>query len=65
MNKLAKHVGMGLLLCSLLAGLAACGQKEGPAEKTGKAVDSAVGTVGQKIEQAGEGVQDAAKGDDK
>lgn len=65
MNKFAKRVGTGLVLCSLVAVLAACGHKEGPAEKAGKSVDNAVGTAGQKIEQAGESVQNAAKGDNK
>jgi osmotically-inducible protein OsmY len=39
--------------------------KEGPGERAGKAADSAMDKVGQKIEKAGEAVQDAAKGDKK
>lgn len=45
--------------------LAACPQKEGPAEQAGKQVDKAMDKAGQQIEKAGEKVQDAAKGEDK
>lgn len=37
--------------------------KAGPLEKAGQAVDDAAEKAGQKIENAGEHVQDAAKGD--
>ena len=47
----------------LVVMLGGCPQKEGPGERAGKAVDKAVDTAGQKIEKAGEAVQDAAKGD--
>lgn len=36
--------------------------KAGPAEQAGQAVDNAAETTGQKIEQAGDKIQDAAKG---
>jgi len=36
--------------------------KAGPAEQVGQAVDNAVETTGQKIEQAGDTIQDTAKG---
>lgn len=42
--------------------LAGCPQKEGPVERAGKSVDKAMDKAGQKIEKAGEDVQDAAKG---
>ncbi len=45
--------------------LAACPQKEGPAEHAGKEVDKAMDKAGQQIEKAGEKVQDVAKGEDK
>jgi uncharacterized lipoprotein YehR (DUF1307 family) len=45
--------------------LAGCPQKEGPAEHAGKQVDKAMDKAGQKIERAGEKIQDAAKGEDK
>lgn len=65
MNQLVKRFGTGLILGLLVTGLAACGHKEGPAEKAGKAVDNAVDTAGQKIQQAGEDLQNVAKGDNK
>ncbi len=37
--------------------------KAGPAEEAGQAVDDAAEKAGEKIENAGEQVQDAAKGD--
>ncbi|MBK6741637.1 MAG: hypothetical protein IPG66_01150 [Hydrogenophilales bacterium] len=39
--------------------------KAGPAEQLGQAVDNAAATTGQKIEDAGDRLQDAAKGDAK
>jgi hypothetical protein len=39
---------------------AAC-EKEGPAERAGKKIDNAVATAGNKIEQAGDKIQDATK----
>ena len=53
-----------LLSISLLlaAGLAAC-DSSGPAETAGKKLDDATNRAGEKIENAGEQVQDAAKGD--
>ena len=50
---------------ALILGLAACQQKEGPAEHAGKTVDKAMDQAGQQIEKAGESVQDTAKGDNK
>ena len=53
------------VMSALILGLAACAQKEGPAEQAGQSIDKAMDKAGQKIEQAGESVQDAAKGDKK
>ena len=50
------------IAASFAIGLAGCPQKEGPLERAGKSVDKAVDKAGQKIEKAGEDVQDAAKG---
>lgn len=58
--KLAKTVMMGAA-AALVMVLAGCPQKEGPVERAGKSVDKAIDTAGQKIEKAGESVQDAAK----
>lgn len=65
MKKVLKIVGAGVVMCALLTALSGCGKKEGPAEKAGKAVDSAVDKTGQQIEKAGDSIQDAAKGDKK
>jgi len=42
-------------------GLAACEKKEGPMERAGKSVDNAAAKVGEKVEAAGDKIQDAAK----
>ena len=44
----------------LTLGLIAC-EQEGPAERAGEKIDSAVKKAGEKIEQAGEKTQEAAK----
>lgn len=54
-----------IAIAALLAVLSGCEKKEGPLEKAGKEVDNAAATVGQKIENAGEKMQDAAQGDKK
>jgi predicted small secreted protein len=58
-------VMIAMVVSSLAMVLAGCPQKEGPAELAGKSVDKAVDTAGQKIEKAGESIQDAAKGEKK
>jgi hypothetical protein len=60
-NAFASALLMGLLLATVYG----CEKKEGPVEKAGKEVDKAVITAGQKIEKAGDNIQDAAKGDKK
>ena len=62
MNKFSKTVTAVLLVSATLFG---CQKQEGPAEHAGKEIDKAVDKAGQKVEQAGERVQDAAKGDKK
>ncbi|MBI5017035.1 MAG: hypothetical protein HZB55_16310 [Deltaproteobacteria bacterium] len=47
---------MPLLLC-----LPACQKAEGPAERSGKAVDNALDKAGQQVEKAGDTIKDAAK----
>ena len=61
MTKIRNSVGAGLAMVILMAGLAACEKKEGPAERAGKQVDKAVESAGKQIEKAGEKIQDAAK----
>ena len=65
MFKPVKTLSVVVLISALFAGIAGCQPKEGPVEKAGKEVDKAAATVGQKIEKAGENIQDAAKGEKK
>jgi hypothetical protein len=57
-------IGTTIIMSAFIVMLSAC-QKEGPAEKAGKAVDNAVDKTGQQIEKTGDKIQDAAKGDKK
>ncbi len=54
----------GLCLILLLgfgtAGLAACDDNDGPAERTGAAVDNAASKAGRAVENAGDKIQDKA-----
>lgn len=52
-----------IALSAMFGVLAACQPQEGPAERAGKSVDNAASKVGEKIEKAGDNIQDAAKGD--
>jgi hypothetical protein len=63
--KSSKRAMLALTASALIILLGGCPQKEGPAERAGKAVDNAAEKAGQKIEKAGEAVQDAAKSDGK
>ena len=65
MRKLGKIVSATVVMSALLFALPGCQKHEGPAEQAGKKVDNAVDKTGQKIEQAGENIQDAAKGENK
>lgn len=65
MMKLGKTFSAVLFMTAVLAALAGCQKQEGPAERAGKEVDKAVEQTGQKIEKAGDAIQDAAKGDKK
>jgi predicted small lipoprotein YifL len=59
------NMASAIAVVALLAALSGCEKKEGPLEKAGKEVDNAAATVGQKIENAGDKMQDAAQGDKK
>jgi hypothetical protein len=61
MSKIRSSIAAALAMSILMVGLSACEKKEGPAERAGKAVDKAVDSAGQKLEKAGQDVQDAAK----
>ena len=60
--KTIKTVSTTLVLGALLVGMSGC-QKEGPAEKAGKSFDEATEQMGEKMEETGEAIQDAAQGD--
>ena len=60
MNQFIKPL-ITTLAIGLLLGLAACQKEEGPAERAGKAMDSAVKTTGEKIEEAGKKIQESAE----
>jgi hypothetical protein len=62
--KIQKTISATLIMSAIIVMLSAC-QKEGPAEKAGKAVDNAVDKTGQQLEKAGDEIQDASKGDKK
>jgi hypothetical protein len=64
MMKLSHTVGAALAMSVLLVALAGC-QKEGPGEHAGKQIDKSMEKAGQKIEKAGDSIQDAARGDKK
>lgn len=72
MIKISRSVIAALAMGALVAVLAGCQKKEGPAEKAGKEIDKAAETTGQKIdkaveksgekmEQAGDKIKDSVK----
>ena len=63
--KSSKSAMLAITASTLIMLLSGCPKKQGPGERAGKAVDNAMGKAGQKIEKAGESVQDAAKGEGK
>ena len=74
--KFKMTMGAAVVMTALLAALAGCQKKEGPAETAGKKIDQAVEKtgekieeakekVGEKIEQAGAKLKDATKSDEK
>lgn len=63
MMKPGKTVSAAWIISGLLIALSGCQKQEGPAEQAGKDIDKATEQAGEKIEQVGENIQDAAKGD--
>ena len=57
-----KSVSVALAISALLIGLSGCQKPEGPAERAGKSIDNALDSAGNRMERAGENLQDAAKG---
>ena len=60
--KLKQSITSIIAMSFLAAMLYGCQKPAGPAEQAGKEIDKATETAGNKIEQAGEAIQDAAKG---
>ncbi len=54
--KICKEIPAAILSVLLLAGLCAC-EKEGPAEKAGKAIDEAASNVADEAGEAAESVE--------
>lgn len=52
-----RTVVLGLTLATAPLMLAAC-EREGPAERTGEAIDDAARSAGDRMEEAGENLQD-------
>ncbi len=62
MIKYKKHISGVIAMSFLAAMLSGCQKPAGPAEQAGKQIDNAAEAGGVKIKQAGEAIQDAAKG---
>jgi hypothetical protein len=58
--KLKQGILSAILSGMLVLGLSAC-EKEGPAEKAGKAMDEAASDVAEKAEETKEAVEEAVK----
>lgn len=54
-----KFFGIALLSTLLMAAVAGCDRQEGPAEQAGKSLDQTTQKAGEKIEEAGDSIQDA------
>ena len=65
MTSIGKSVIAALAMSAVIVGLSGCENREGPAERAGKAVDKVVDKAGQQVERAGEKIQDAASGNKK
>jgi PBP1b-binding outer membrane lipoprotein LpoB len=63
--KPVKTLSAALLISALLVALSGCEKQEDPMEKAGKGIDNATESVGEHVENAGDAIQDAAKGDKK
>ena len=57
--KLVEIVSTALVMGALFVALPGCEQQKGPAENAGETIDQAVEGAGQKMEEAGDSVQDA------
>lgn len=60
--KRTRTIFAALIMSTLFIALPGC-EKQGPAEKAGESIDNATDKLGEKVEDAGEAIQDAADGD--
>ncbi|GAB6040407.1 hypothetical protein [Endothiovibrio diazotrophicus] len=58
-----ESIGAALVTGALLLALSGCENHEGPAEKAGKQLDTAVEDIGEKMDQAGDEIKEAVDGD--
>ena len=65
MMKLKIHTATAFAVSILMLALLGCQKHEGPAESAGKEMDKAAQKTGEKIEKAGDKIQDAVNGDKK
>jgi hypothetical protein len=56
-------IGTALVSGALFVALSGCERQEGPAEKAGRQLDTAIENVGKQTEKAGAEIQDAVDGD--
>lgn len=61
MVRFGKSVAAVLALGVVVVALSGCQQREGPAERAGKAIDKAAENAGQQMEKAREKLQEAAR----
>ena len=61
--KLVEIVSTALVMGALFVALPGCEQQKGPAENAGETIDRAVEGAGQKMEEAGDRIQDATTPD--
>jgi hypothetical protein len=57
--KFVEIVSTALVMSALFVALPGCEKQKGPAENAGEAVDHTVQSAGQKMEKAGDSIQDA------
>jgi predicted small secreted protein len=63
--KPVKLFSVAVVMGASLFALSGCQKHEGPGERAGKSIDNAAESVGEHVGNAGEAIQDAAKGDNK
>ncbi|NNM64615.1 MAG: hypothetical protein HKL99_08375 [Burkholderiales bacterium] len=57
-----KRLATAFAISAVTASLVGCQKPEGPAQQAGKAIDQGAAKAGQALQNAGNSVQDTAKG---